>query len=888
MKTLSLPKIGIRHRILLLTLLPLLFISLILGGYFTYTRFQDAELNLIERGQLLARLLASSSEFGLITNNHELLQATSKGPLLEQDVSDILFLNGRYEVIQRSAQFPINLKIGAPSAYQQDQYWYFTQPVVTTGIPFLDNPEFQDTEQIIDTVGWVVIVVSETRTLKQQEQILLTSGTLLIIGIIITFLIAQRFGKRISHPILSLTRVMEEIQNGNLDARMSHTYTGEFNLLSQGLNDLADTVQKSITDQKTRVELATRRLQSTLHHLEQQNAALAKARRQADEANQAKDDFLARMSHELRTPLTSVVGFARLLQTTSCSDEQLEHIRIINQTALMLLSIVDDILDFSKLQRDAISLERIQFSLEGIIYDVLEMQAPSAFDKSLELISHIQSAPNLEVLGDPTRLRQVISNLVANAIKFTDKGTIEVHLESSTLNTQQSMFTIKVIDTGIGIPQKHLDQLFQAFMQADTTITRRFGGSGLGLVITKKLTELMGGKLFMVSQEEQGTTVTLQIPLRTHIHLNKNQERSDFLTTPILLFEENVSLRRSIVNTLESRVRTVHSVKSLEKFLQLAPKFHIAILSLPSKVDALPIFFSAAEQVIKEAIELILIHPSNITLPKPLQNITTINKPLRPSGLYRALRLEHSPAHLPVDENDKSLENLRIVVAEDNKFNQLLIHTVLRTFHIDVFSAETGLEAIELVEKNQPDCVIMDVHMPVMDGLEATKRIKSIYPDLPVIALTANIIEHEHLALLKAGISSVLLKPINEAELINTIKSLTKTLESPSIQTQTPVDAQTLKLDKYNIPQAWLYNEMNQLTDKLTDAVKSLNSRSVREINHQLSGLAGLYELPEVECCTIEIHDLLSTPEQNWNELWKRAWRLSRLIRVLHEEAVSE
>ena len=134
----------------------------------------------------------------------------------------------------------------------------------------------------------------------------------------------------------------------------------------------------------------------------------------------------------------------------------------------------------------------------------------------------------------------------------------------------------------------------------------------------------------------------------------------------------------------------------------------------------------------------------------------------------------------------------------------------------------------------------MDVHMPVMDGLEATKRIKSIYPDLPVIALTANIIEHEHLALLKAGISSVLLKPINEAELINTIKSLTKTLESPSIQTQTPVDSQTLKLDKYNIPQAWLYNEMNQLTDKLTDAVKSLNSRAVREINHQLSGLAGL------------------------------------------------
>ena len=887
MRTLSLPKFGIRHRILLLTLLPLLFISLILGSYFTYTRFQDAELNLIERGQLLARLLASSSEFGLITNNHELLQATSKGPLLEQDVSDILFLNGRYEVIQRSAHFPIHLKIGAPSAYKQGQYWYFTQPVVTTGIPFLDNPEFQDTEQIIDTIGWVVIVISETRTLKQQEQILLASGALLIIGIIITFLIAQRFGKRISHPILGLTRVMEKIQNGNLDARMSHTYTGEFSLLSQGLNDLADTVQKSITDQKTRVELATRRLQSTLHHLEQQNVALAKARRQADEANQAKDDFLARMSHELRTPLTSVVGFARLLKTTPCSDEQLEHIRIINQTALMLLSIVDDILDFSKLQRDAISLERILFSLEDIIYDVLEMQAPSAFDKHLELISHIQTISHLEVLGDPTRLRQVISNLVANAIKFTDKGTVEVHLENSILNTQQSLFTIKVIDTGIGIPQKHLDQLFQAFMQADTTITRRFGGSGLGLVITKKLTELMGGKLFMVSQEGQGTTVTLQIPLRTHTLPNQAPDEPAYLSTPILFYEENVSLRRSIANTLKKQVSTIYPAQSLEECLHLASEYQIVILSLPSKNDMHAFIFSIAEQIAQKAVELILICPNNITLPPSLQKVTSVNKPLRPNSLYHALRLGHTPIYTLSEESDDSLEDIQIVVAEDNKFNQLLIHTVLNNLNIRVFTAETGLQAIELVEKHRPNCVIMDVHMPVMDGLEATKRIKSIYPDLPVIALTANIIEHEHLALLNAGISSVLLKPINEAELINTIKSLTSFSSIP-LQDLSSSENQRLSLEKYNIPETWLHNEMKLLTNKLVEAVKTLDIRGIREINHQLSGLAGLYELPEVECCTIEIHDILSKSEQDWNALWKQAWRLSRLVKGLYEGAISE
>ncbi|WP_341217684.1 ATP-binding protein [Neptunomonas phycophila] len=877
-------RFGIRQRLLLLTLFPLLFISLVLGAYFTMTRLQDAENILVERGQLLARLVASSSEFALMTGNNELLKSISKGPFQEKDVADVLFLNGEYQLIQRSAQFPISLKVAAPSAYIHDQYWYFTQPVSTTGIPFLDNPEFQETESISDTVGWVIVIMSESRKEKQEQQILLASISLLLLAFVSSAVLALRFGKRISQPILGLTQVMERIQTGSLDTRVTNTYTGEFNLLAQGLNGLADTIQKLVTNQENRINLATRKLQATLHHLEQQNTALAKASKRADEANKAKDEFLARMSHELRTPLTSVVGFAKLMKQSPCSPEQLEHIRIINQTSLMLLSIIDDILDFSKLQQDAITLELIDFNLEEIIYDVLEMQAPKAHEKGLELITHMQPRQDLDVIGDPTRLRQIISNLIANAVKFTQSGTVEVHVDISPINNQQSLYTLKVIDTGIGIPQEHLEQLFQAFMQADTSITRRFGGSGLGLVISKKLTELMGGRLEMISEEGEGTTVSLYLPFKPSENrpLIKVEPPTYNNEQNIVICEGNVSQRRSLIEILFRQTERVINVRSIDECLQHLAPHNTFMVGLPAKATSEEerIFHASLSLLSSQGNLVVAMLPSDCQLPiEHPTNLIPISKPARPDALFKALNLPYYLLQTG-QENNENLLPISVVLAEDNEFNRLLISKILEKSGINVFPAATGVEAIEQTQAQQPDLVIMDVHMPVMDGLEATSHIKQKYPDLPVIALTANIIAHEHHALISAGISKVLLKPVNDDELISTIRYLTVGNTTNSIS-QSPHSKQekVTNIEDYDVSTSQIEEELGRLCQQIHDSFTARNTQIIGEVNHQLIGLAGLYELPEIECCASEIHNILHTAPVNWKELWYAIWQLKRVLK---------
>ncbi|WP_372739098.1 ATP-binding protein [Neptunomonas sp.] len=872
-----LDKLGIRQRILLLTLLPLLFISLLLGGYFTYTRLHDAEQSLIERGQLLARLIASSSEFGFITNNNELLKSLSKGPLLEQDVADILFLNGKYELILRSDQFNVDLKVSAAQTYQEGQYWYFTQPIVTTGIPFLDNAEFLESEQIVDTVGWVVVVLSESRKIKKEEQIFFANSMLLLAGFIFTFFLARRFGKRISLPILELTQVMEKIQAGDYEARITNSYTGEFNSLAFGLNNLADTIHTSIKNQESRVELATRRLQSTLDHLEQQNSALGKARRRADEANKAKDDFLARMSHELRTPLTSVVGFAKLLQQSPCSDEQLENIRIINRTSQMLLSIIDDILDFSKLQQDAISIENIPFNLVEVIYDVLEMQAPQAHEKGLELIANIPDTNYLEVEGDPTRLRQVISNIVSNAVKFTDSGYVEVHLETKSMNTQQSVFTIRIIDSGIGIPQAQLNQLFKAFIQADTSITRRFGGSGLGLVIAKRLTELMGGKLSMSSEQGKGTTLTLILALKVIPQKEQIDTKVEKLQKSVLYYEANTTLSKALKIELEKQISTLVTTNDLTQLLQLTRTYDTIILGIPANHELHESVLAALPLIESNGTEVIVLSPNCLNLPIMSSNISILNKPVRPHRIYQALNKAAKLKKI-ITEEKKPEQQIRIVVAEDNEFNSILIKKILDTYNFQTFLASTGLEAIQLVQEHKPDIVLMDAHMPVMDGFEATRQIKTQWPDLPIIALTANIIPREHTALYDAGISKVLLKPINDNELLDTIRRFTQ--EDVNAKALCPPSPHTTDILEYGVGHEKIHKELQSLINRLKQAYELQDISALKQINHQLAGISGLYELPEIECCVAEIQELLESQIPAWRTIWKYVWRLSRSLKI--------
>ncbi len=745
-------QLSIRSRVLLLALIPMLTLAGILGTYFTYSRLSDSTDKLLERGHLIADLLASAAEFGVISGNRYQLRILSqKIRQTHPEVRDILFYDTNFNLLHRSESFPVELSPFSPAHQTFDDGWIFFSPITSSVLLLESNPELaMDTAQPIQS-GWIALVLSADGHAGARREMLINSLLLIAAGLLVTAVVAGRFGLRITRPIQALSQVVERLEEGQLDTRAATTQaSGELGRLARGINRMATRIQAASRGQAEQISRATRQLTTTLRHLEQQNEALSLARRQADEANHAKDEFLARMSHELRTPLTSVLGFSKLMQRTQLTREQQQYCQIIDQTSTLLLTIIDDILDFSRLQSDAIQLEQLTFNPRQCLLNLLEMQAPMAQHKGLTLTEELSPELPDALVGDPTRLAQILTNLLSNAIKFTQDGEVRLRAQATRAGRHCKLI-LSVSDTGIGISPEHQQHLFQAFSQADNTISRRYGGSGLGLVIAHRLTQIMGGELELESQEGIGTriTLTLTLPLATD----------------------------STTDTTEAR-------------------------------------------------------------PYEYANDFTLSCPLK------------------------------VLLAEDNDFNRLLLYKVLTQAGAQVITAVSGTLALERFHREQPDLVLMDVHMPQMDGIEATREIRRLNRRIPIIALTANVMPHEHQALKQAGVDAVMLKPVQLPELFGHLERLCRNTSTSTV----PSMSGLLK----HVNAEALHQELVQQLDALFPAVEAGQLERVRSHAHQLLGLAGLYQLPELEVTVAELHQAAVAGDIPL--CWKRCFRLRRLV----------
>ncbi len=753
--------LSIRARVLLLALIPMLVLAGILGSYFTYTRLADNNSRLEERGRLISGLLASAAEFGVISGNRYQLQLLSQQALRHHnEVRDILFYDDQFNLLYRSENFPVEFTPDSPAQKLGGEDWHFLSPISSSALLLDSNPELMPHSLEPLQVGWVGVVLSTRTHSAARQEMLLSSLLLILTGLLATVIIASRFGLRITRPITALSQVVERLESGQLDTRAATTgASGELGLLARGINRMAARIQRSSQQQEEQVQKATRQLTTTLRHLERQNEDLIEARLQAEEANRTKDEFLARMSHELRTPLTSVLGFAQLLQDTEQTPEQQQYCQIINQTSNLLLTIIDDILDFSRLQSDAIQLECIPFHLPECLRNLVEMQGPMAKAKGLELKLDLADDLPCALEGDPTRLTQILTNLISNSIKFTDSGEVTLNAKGR-CEDDICHLEINVSDTGIGISPEQQRNLFKAFAQADNSISRRYGGSGLGLVISHHLTALMGGTLLLTSIMGEGTQVQLRLTLpQAQIH-----GRPQAPSSPVYL-------------------------------------------------------------------------------------------PKTPAAAGQAFQLQ---------------KRLRILLAEDNEFNRLLLNRVLTQAGATVIQAQTGLEAIELFREHQPDLVLMDVHMPEMDGIQATRAIRALDSKVPLFAVTANVMPHEHEALRAAGANEILLKPLNLPALF---EHLARLIHQPLVME--PVSKLVNALE----PGA-LQAELEAQISALEQAVEAGQFDVIRSHAHQLMGMAGLYELPELEAVVAELHEAAIAGDRRL--CWHASHRLSRLVE--HEQ----
>ncbi|HAT1761315.1 TPA: response regulator, partial [Legionella pneumophila] len=727
----------------------------------------------------------------------------------------------------------------------------FIAPITIPKFNLYSSTEFKELStpkifQADDILGWLSIDIDTQSLLIKRYQMLIVTIFITLFGLLMGLTIHYFLSKRIYMPIARLRRSMKQILSNEFETEIRVSSPGELGIIEKGCAHLQRQYLNTVRDLNHHIEIATADLQQSLELLEEKNIELSLEKKKTEEKSRQKSEFIANMSHEIRTPMNGVIGFTNVLLESKLDPLQLDYVKTIKSSAQDLLSIINDILDFSKIDAGKLNLDCIPLDIRGCIDEVLSLASPNAHKKGIDLIPITDINVPKMVLGDPLRIKQIISNLVTNAVKFTDHGyvLIRTKIEQETDKDYTLLFTIT--DTGIGISPEDQTKLFTAFNQADTSITRRYGGSGLGLVICKKLCEEMHGRISLTSEINKGSTFSARIKVEKLVayEIEKNQTHR-FAHLKIICFDDNPLHLEAIGNGLGfwgiEAIR-VDSFNKLSRTLTKHKDCKIAFINVNQGCER-----QAAELIAKhEQIPFVLISKWPINDFAALGARGFLYKPIsiqKLQDLIESIANENQTEKNTNQELDTLREQLRflhpeILIAEDNPVNKMLLTSLLNN-NANITTVDDGEMAVTACEDKKFDMILLDLHMPKLNGLEAAKMIRQkslMNKPSPIVIITASSSDLSSIDMKKSGVDFCFQKPIDEKQLLIQILRIVDKTKHAAIDWQLCVQKVSGNQALAEEFLAKFIEELYKNREEFIELMHQKNVKGLADLAHKLHG----------------------------------------------------